>query len=411
MSALPSIVPAEPRTLTISEYREWAELKSIQASWSELVAQVPKLSIFVTPQWLFSWWRAYGQDKRLCVLVLSDPQAGIVGIAPLYWESRRFTALAKLRVLRLMGDGSGDSDDLDFIVRPGYAPAVAEALLRWMLQTTWDICEFDCLSSQSEVVTLLMNALRKLGWRCMTSQRPFTRVALPESWETYLKQLTAKERQKVGIRLRRLQARHQVCFRRCERPDELPAFLETLFALHQKRWEARGEPGSFSLPERRRFYEEMTRALLSRGWLELWLMEMDGVPVAAQIGMRYGNCVYSLQEGFDPSYAGDSVGYVLRSHILRECIQSGARFYDFLYGDQESKQRWGADIGNYVDIHIARPGSVGAAYLAGGQALQTGKDWLREHAPAKVWKAMQTLRRSLHGRRTKDPMSVENTID
>ncbi|MGA3128300.1 MAG: GNAT family N-acetyltransferase [Candidatus Korobacteraceae bacterium] len=411
MSALPSMVSTEQHPLAISECHEWAEVQQIRASWSNLVAQAPELSIFLTPEWMFSWWRAYGGKRKLCVLVFTDPQAGVVGIAPLYWESRRFLAFAKLRVLRLMGDGSGDSDDLDFIVKPGYAAEVATALLNWMVQTPWNLCEFECLSSKSEVVVLLRDELRNLEWKEVTAHRPFTRVALPETWEGYLKQLSAKERQKVGIRLRRLQSRHQVCFRRCERPDEIPAFLETLFSLHQKRWEAKGEPGSFSLSERRRFYEEMTRALLSRGWLELWQMEMDGVPVAAQIGMRYGSCFYALQEGFDPDYASDSVGYVLRSQILRECIQSGARFYDFLYGDQASKQRWGADVGHYIDIHFSRPGSAGAAYLASSQISRAGKDWLRERAPAKVWKALQTLRRSLLERRPKTEMRVESTVE
>ena len=93
-------------------------------------------------------------------------------------------------------------------------------------------------------------------------------------------------------------------------------------------------------------------------------MEIDDVPVAAQIGMRYGDAVCALQEGFDPAYASDSVGYVLRSHVLQKSIEGGVRFYDFLCGDQESKQRWGADVGHYLDIHFARRVSVGAVYMA-----------------------------------------------
>ena len=62
-----------------------------------------------------------------------------------------------------------------------------------MLQASWHLCEFECLSSKSEVVTVLRDELRKLGWKEAT-QRPFTRAALPETWEGYLKQLSAKER-------------------------------------------------------------------------------------------------------------------------------------------------------------------------------------------------------------------------
>lgn len=384
--------------LVVSEHRQWDQLESIRATWSNLVAQVPDLSVFLTPEWMFSWWRAYGENKELCVLLLTDPQAGIVGIAPLYRERQDFLGFTELRVLRFIGDGSADSDDLDFIVKPGYASAVATAVLNWMHEAPWDVCQFNALSSKSKVLSLLDDALQGLGWKRAISNRPFTRVTLPETWALYLKQLSAKERQKTGIRLRRLQSRYKVSFRRCERPDELHAFLETLYALHQKRWEARGEPGSFSMAERRHFYEEMTRALLFRGWLGLWLLEMDDVPVAAQIGMHYGDGFYSLQEGFDPAYASDSVGYVLRSLVLRECIEKGVRFYDFLYGDQDSKQRWGADVGHYVDFYFARPASAGALYLASIRVLSSGRAWLRTHAPVRLWKMLQTLRRLSRGR-------------
>lgn len=301
----------------------------------------------------------------------------------------------------------GDSDDLDFIVKPGYEAAVAKALLDWIRRAPWDVCEFNCLSSKSEVAVLLEDELRGLGWKRATSRLPVTRVTLPETWAQYLKQLSSKERGKVGIRLRRLQSRYKVCFKCCERPDELPSFLENLYNLHQKRWEARGLPGSFSQPERRYFYEQMTQAFLSRGWLGLWQLELDDVPVAAQLGMPYGDVLFALQEGFDPAYAADSVGYVLRSYIVQHCIERGIRFYDFLYGDQESKQRWGADVGHYIDFHFARTGSIGAAYMTSVRVWSHGKNWFRAHAPVGMWKRLQALRRLLQERRVNGEESLE----
>jgi CelD/BcsL family acetyltransferase involved in cellulose biosynthesis len=410
MSAQLCISNSKSHSLVISEYRQSDQLENIRACWSNLVANVPGLSVFVTPEWMFSWWRAYGKNKELCVLLFTDPQAGVVGIAPFYIERRKLLGFAELRVLRLMGDGSADSDDLNFIVKPGYAAAVADGVLDWLRQASWDVCEFNLLSSKSEVAALLEDELRGLGWKRIASHRPFTRVTLPDTWAEYLKRLTAKERRKVGIRLRRLQARSKVSFQRCEHPDDLRSSLDTLYALHQKRWEARGEPGSFSLPERLQFYEEMTQALLFRGWLGLWRMEIDGVPVAAQIGMSYGDGVYALQEGFDPAYASDSVGYVLRSHILQECVESGVRFYDFLYGDQDSKQRWGADVGHYIDFHFAKPASIGAIYLESVRVVESCKDWFRTHAPEKTWKRLQTLRRRMQGQRPNPEESVETAV-
>jgi CelD/BcsL family acetyltransferase involved in cellulose biosynthesis len=380
--------------LDVSEHHDWGELEHLRPSWSTLLETVPGMSIFVTPEWLFSWWGAYGADKRLCVLAFTDTQAGLVGIAPLCREQRKSPPFGKIQVLQLMGDGSQDTDDLDFIVKPGYAPRVAEAFLSWLRRTPWDVCELNYVSGQSEVVSLVKDELPAMGWKSKSSYRPVTRVMLPETWEQYLKQLSSHERGKVGNRHRRLETRHQLCFRRCESSDELPAFLETLFSLHQKRWESKGEPGVFSVDARRSFYGEMALSLLRRGWLELWQMEMDGVAVAAQIGLRYRSSLYSLQEGFDPTHATDSVGYVLRSYVLRKSIESGIRTYDFLYGNQDAKTRWGSDMGQYIDIHFARPGSLGALHIAKEQAVRAGKDWLRERLPTQVWSSLQALRHS-----------------
>jgi len=392
MSAQPSIILHEIESLIVSEYRERAELEKVRAQWSKLLGQTPGLSIFVTPEWMLSWWYAFGRNQECCVLVMTDPQVGVVGIIPLYWERQTLPLLPALRVLRLIGDGSGDSDDLDFIVKPGYAAAVVEAFFNWLSSKPWSVCEFNCLASKSEAVKLLMNKLQSLRLKSVASQRPLARIALPDTWAEYLRELSAKERHKIGIRLRRLESRHNVCFQRCERREELPDFLNSLYALHQKRWQAKGEPGTFSSETRRQFYEEMTRSLLNLGCLDLWQLELDGVPVAAQIGMRYGDCFCALQEGFDPDRAADSVGYVLRSHILKHCIASGVRNYDFLYGDQESKQRWGADIGHYIDLRFCRPLSYGALYISCDRRWRAAKNWLRARTSASVWKKLQRLR-------------------
>jgi CelD/BcsL family acetyltransferase involved in cellulose biosynthesis len=107
----------------------------------------------------------------------------------------------------------------------------------------------------------------------------------------------------------------------------------------------------------------MARAFVARGWLEFWLLKLDGDPVAAQFAFRYRDTVFSLQEGFDPAYSTDSVGYALRAHAIRQFISEGVRRYDFLGGQSPIKQRWGARPGVYLSIRFARPSSRGNAYL------------------------------------------------
>ncbi|KAA6458328.1 GNAT family N-acetyltransferase [Acidobacteria bacterium AB60] len=388
-------IPACANPVRITECCSWEELDHYRSDWVQLLADNPNLGIFCTPEWLGPWWHAYGYGRSLMALVFADQHGETVGVAPLYRERSGSAGFIKANILRLVGDGSGDSDDLDFVVRPGYEGAVAAAFLHWAERKPWHICELNCLSPRSTVATHLLELLRIGGWKHVRRDRALVSVQLPETWALFLKQLSSKERGKVGNRLRRLETRHQLTFHRCEQTGELAEYLGTLFSLHQKRWESRAERGSFSQPQRVQFYRGLCALLTNRGWLELWTMKMDGMPVAAQIGLRYRNSVSSLQEGFDPDYSADSVGYVLRSHVLRSCIASGINRYEFLAGDQDSKQRWGAEMGNYIDIRFAHPGCSGAAHFVASESLRSIKGWFRERLPQELWKKLQQAKGKL----------------
>lgn len=388
---------AAPRLspLTVTEHRDSADFDRLRETWNRLVNSSASLSLFATPEWLLSWWHAYGTKRELLVLTFANAVGHTVGICPLYFDQPRSPLFRGMKVLRLVGDGSADSDDLDFIVLPGYEREVAQAFMAWAETQPWGWCEFNSISPRSLTINFVLEELKARRWKHLVGSRPFFTIKLPNSWEQYLKQLSSKERAKVGIRLRRLQSRYEVRFRRCESVEQLPAFLEPLFSLHQKRWVSKGEPGSFSLPERRKFYYEMTRELFLRSRLELWLMELDGIPVAAQISLRYRDTLCSLQEGFDPDYGNDSVGYVLRSHILHQNIAAGIRTYDFLYGDQDSKKRWAADAGEYLDIRFARPGSLGVTCLVTMNTVKGLKNRLRRQVSTDTWRRLQIIKKTL----------------
>jgi len=105
---------------TIHICHSWEELEQFRERWNSLLRANPASSIFQTPEWLGSWWQAYGQNKDLFALVFADSTGAVVGIAPLYADQTRFLSWP-LTILRMVGAGSGDSDGLDFITAPGYA--------------------------------------------------------------------------------------------------------------------------------------------------------------------------------------------------------------------------------------------------------------------------------------------------
>jgi CelD/BcsL family acetyltransferase involved in cellulose biosynthesis len=382
-----------PRIHRTQIFRTLDDLESLRPAWEALLEDFSGATTFSTWEWLAPWWRAFGEGRELLVLAFFDESERLVGLAPLQISRRRVTSFLNLRVLGLWGDGSGDSDNLDIPVRAGWEESVTLALLEFLKKESsqWDFCEFNTMPEDSPVASCLAKQLGDRGWTAYNDRRASSAIALPETWEAYLSQLSSKERGKVAYYQNRLQKKYRMHVHRCEAESEIPGCLEALFKLHRERWQALGQSGSFESAARRQFYCDLARLLNARNRLEFWLLELDRHPVAAQFGFRHGNTVFQLQEGFDLAYSADSVGYVLRAYVIEQQIAQGVRRYDFLAGEAPSKSRWATQASHYLNVQFARPLGRGSAYLHLIHGAGSSKEWLRRHLPSNAWQVLRRL--------------------
>ncbi len=82
-------LPANPGqasspTLSVSLHHDWGVMENLRSSWNSILDENQRLTIFSTPEWLESWWKAYGSDKELMLLTFNDCSGAVVGIVPLY---------------------------------------------------------------------------------------------------------------------------------------------------------------------------------------------------------------------------------------------------------------------------------------------------------------------------------------
>ena len=377
--------------LELRVYKDVGDLDMIRNSWGELLSHYPPATTFCTWEWLRSWWECFGEDRRLLTIALFRGN-DMVGLAPLSISKERMGYFS-LRAVRLMGDGSGDSDNLDLPVRPGFEQMFAEKLLQylWTNRRDWDICLFNTLPHDSLMGLRMSKALRGSRWSAFEYSTRCCAVVLPESWELYISQLSTEDQTNLARYTRRLDRHYSVRTLRCQDPAALESNLEELFQLHQGRWQKAGQPGSFSSQPRRTFYLKLARRLMQRGWLELWLLQLDGCIAAAQFAFRYGDKVFQLQEGYDHDRASDRPGYVLRGHVLQQLISSKIRVYDFLGGEDSYKSRWGAVEGHYRHIQFAPTLGIGGAWLHMADKSAKGKEWLRKKSPPVLWNRLHHL--------------------
>lgn len=379
--------------LQLRVYESLESLESLRPAWDKLLAEVPTASIFSSWEWLSAWWRAFGEGQQLRFLAFFDARQELIGVAGLALTYQKIFRVGSLRLLRLMGDGSGDSDNLDIIARPGYEAHIADAFLQYLLlcRGVWDYCALNTLPAYSPVAQCLVQKMELQNWPHFTSSRLGCVIDLPQDWESYRKQLTYNERGQLGKYTRRLEREYQVRF--YEAPEsELDSCLQSLFDLHQKRWVSQGEPGSFASAARRKFYHDLSRLFLKRRWLQLWMLELNGVNVGAEYDFLWKDTVYCLQGGFEPDMASGHIGYVLRGLVLKQLVETGVAHYDFLAGAQSYKGRWGGRETTYFDLQFARPWSRGGIYLRLKHESTAAKRWLRGRLPASVWNVLHNVK-------------------
>src|SRR5579872_6729627 len=202
--------------MNVLELRTESELQDLGSAWDTLLHQSASANTFLTWEWAAAWWSAYGRPGALRILTAVDEQGRVRGIAPLYVKRVRRYGIT-VDALAFVGDGSNDSDYLDFIVAAGYEEPVLRAFQRHWAKDVRNgmallLNEIPATSRNLPILKTLAAEDRYL-W--IETERPCSTVLLPGSWEEYLGQLRPRFRTKVRSVLRNLESRGEVSFGFC----------------------------------------------------------------------------------------------------------------------------------------------------------------------------------------------------
>jgi CelD/BcsL family acetyltransferase involved in cellulose biosynthesis len=345
------------------ELERFTTLDAARGIWPALAERCGNL--FASWEWVSTWWRHFGGGRSLVGSIARRPDGEPVVILPLYLLGAR-----PLKILRFVGHGSGDW--LGPIHAPGDGELAAEALRATLAATPdWDVFLADHLRSdrRSSQATAGM-VIRREGFPIL----PFRK----RTWDQLLAGRSSNFRQQVRGRERRLARAHELKYRLSSDPERLDADLDLLFKLHGARW-AQDRSIAFTVA-RQAFHREFAHLALARGWLRLWVMELDAEPVAVWYGFRYAGIEWYYQTGRDPARDSASVGFVLLCHTIRAALEDGADAYWFLRGGEAYKNRFAEENPGLETVVAARNLRGRAAVAAASKSHRlpaTARRWAR----------------------------------
>lgn len=330
----------------------------LEQEWPSLVGASRAPSVFLTWEWVRTWWTVFGEEKELFVITFRDDESRLCGIAPLYRTRRGFGPFG-VNELRFIGFGEDVKPDyLGLIARAGTEDQIAAALCRYLEDAAgeWDTVRLTDIVGDMPYLESVARYYEARGCRIGLETSATCRyVSLPHSYDDYLTTLGRNLRYNIARRTKTLLKGFDAELFVWEEPSTVAEGIDELARLHRKRWAGRRGSRSFSSDRYLRFHRAVAREFLEKGWLRLYGLRIEGRIVAALYCYHYMGKVYYYQSGFDPDWYRYSTGLVLCAFALRRAIEEGAQEFDFLRGDHSYKEAWSQSSRTTRTLYLAKP--------------------------------------------------------
>ncbi|HVP36417.1 MAG TPA: GNAT family N-acetyltransferase [Terriglobales bacterium] len=340
MSKEATEISVDKHKLCLKKINSTQEFRELKDKWDSFLEQSSSPNIFLTWEWLFTWWELYSKGYQLFVLLALDQNENILGIVPLC-----LTRLGPLRlkVLKFLGTKEVCSDHLDFILRKGSEKETFNLFLDYLEENPkeWDLLDLTDFREGSSGLAQIQTWAEKnrFGFSInLWTVCPY--AILTNEWENFLGGLSANSRKDIRRQLRLMEESGKIRFSSVKDRDEVMLRMDDLFRLHSKRWSALGEMGVFQRERFNRFHKKIAELFFEKGWLSVSYLANEENIFAIYYNFQYLNKIYAYQSGIDPDWENFSPGTVALALTIREAIFQGFREFDFLRGDASYKYKW-----------------------------------------------------------------------
>jgi len=334
----------------ITSPREFDELHD---SWNALLADSGSNGIFLTWEWMRTWWDFFQGDRQLYILVGWERDR-LAGIAPFMVVRRSLRGISYASLEFISSGLESTPDHLDFIARDDCRQAFIESVFKYLSSSTqaWDVVSLrDMREDQA-----LLDSLPSVTGRICHVRRPASDLCpylpLPKTWDEYLGSLSSQGRYAVRRKERTLAKSFAVQFSIVSEQSVLDRVMRRLEETHRLRMSEKKLDGASLDTAFWKFHAAFAKILLQRGWLFLGVLSVNDTIAACQHAFKYDGKVYYYQSGIDPAYGKYGVGAVVIANMVRTAIQEGCSEYDFLRGVEEYKSHWTKTVRQSIEVLV-----------------------------------------------------------
>ncbi len=338
-----------------------AEFSHLRKEWNELLAKAAHKSLFLTWEWMYTWWSHYSRRHpglELKILLARDyASEKLQGIAPLYLHKRHIDSVLPFRELRFLGTEFESSDYLDFILDRDHAAETRRRLMNKLLENVVEADQIllDNVPENSHLKFYFDHCVPSppyLKWSHPRRICPF--ILLPASIDDYLQGLSRSWRSFIRRKSKQLWLKEsEFDLEVLKTPAEIEEALPELFELHRLRFASKGQKTKFYKQERITFHLKVAPLLATSGNALLFFIRHKKRRIAGQYCFLYDGRLMYYQGGFDPRWSRLDVGTLLFPETISYAISHGCRVFDFMRGAELYKFHWTKTYLRLYELGIA----------------------------------------------------------
>ncbi|MFQ5911006.1 MAG: GNAT family N-acetyltransferase [Thermoplasmata archaeon] len=259
-----------------------------------------------------------------------------------------------IRTLRFIGNNAGEPGDILYadVAASGSREEVVESLLTHA-RTSWRVSKWDLgylhPTSPTNGITRQLLDLGDDDLRFMQSQSYVT-LELPSDWDSYARTLTRNTRQSFSRQSRKLEKLGDVQLHVEEDSDAVAQRVRELIENHDRWWRGTSKEGWFGDESVHDFLVSAAELLASQGRFLAFALEVDGDPIAWDVGGFDGDRYFEQLLSYDQQYAAYSPGMILSISFIRHLLSVDVHRVELGPGLDQRKQRLGGRVTRYPQI-------------------------------------------------------------
>ena len=325
----------------------------LKEAWLEL-----EQSSFMTPfqsyNWLLNWYQTAGAKYSLFIVcVVFDDR--VEAILPLGIDTAR-----KVKTLEWLGGSHNDYMSPIFHLNSKKMFKDINSIWR---EVIFALPKFDLLYLAKQVPKLGNKDNPFLNIYPSNISMNSYQITIGSEWKVLKDSISKKVLADSRRQRKRLSSLGNLRFNVIHSNENNHAFLQTMFAFKQERYEQMGVNNFLKLKENRDFYQNLPQSISSTARIHCSTLTLNDEVIALHWGLIDKGTFYYLMPAHNSSkWAKFSPGKLLLEDLLQWSIENKLSLFDFTGGEEAYKKIWS---NNSISLHeIIHPLTArGYAYL------------------------------------------------